>query len=137
MIDKERLAEAALDIAQQLGRREEWADPAAILEGIAERLKFAGLPDPGAGTNAAYWENMSVEDALDQDPGPAPTISAYTTADGITSVSVNIDAGTATPEAIAAIFAGVGRLIRGEPEPRTVAADGPPPTVHFIRSADL
>jgi hypothetical protein len=121
MIDKDKLAWAALTIARELGAAEEWENPARRLEEIAEILHDAGLPavDSTEPSARAYWDHMSVEDLLEP-PGPeTPTLS------------LSIDASLASPETIDAIFRGFNGIIHGGQPPSIVPPD------YYGRSADV
>ena len=138
MIDKDLLARAALQIAQMLGKAEEWDEPDQLLEGVAQALHEAGLPALDTEETRPYWRHMSVDDALETaEAAVAGTnVNAYVTADGTTSVTVNIDASQATEATIRAVFDGMRNFLRSSEEPRTIALPaatyGP-----YDRSADL
>jgi hypothetical protein len=123
MIDKDRLALAALQIAQMLGGAEEWDDPAKLLEDVAQAINGAGVPAVDVEANRPYWQYMSPADALDDglDTIGAPPVA-------IPNLSVHIDASLAPPEAISAVFDGLRSLIRAE--------GGPAATDVYGRTAD-
>lgn len=126
-MNKDKLARAALMIAQDLGAREEWNDPAAILESIAATLQDqGGVPavDKSHQDSSRYWQYMSVDDALEAAECDHDAVQAGH------NLSIYLDAAQANPETIDAIFSGMQRLVRGEPEPLRSTA------VTFLRSAD-
>ena len=130
MLNKSRLARAALQISQMLGAVEEWDEPDQLIEGIAQALHEAGVPALDSDDTRAYWRHMNVDDALGR-----ALVDDIEDDDRPHTFNVNIDASTATPETIAAIFQGMHRMIHGD----TPVLLPPPgrPSAHFLRSADL